>query len=86
MITRQLGFENNYVLQGGLNYWAESIINPEAPSENSPNDEIAKYNFRKGAGAALGGASMEATGSTPIKSNKPPIKKKKKKKSVQGGC
>ena len=86
MITRQLGFENNYVLQGGLNYWAESIINPEAPSENSPNDEIAKYNFRKGAGAALGGASLEANSSTSIKSNKPPIKKKKKKKSVQGGC
>lgn len=86
MITRQLGFENNYVLQGGLNYWAESIINPEAPAENSPNDEIAKYNFRKGAGAALGGASLEAGSTTPVKSNKPPIKKKKKKKSVQGGC
>ena len=86
MITRQLGFENNYVLQGGLNYWAESIINPEAPAESSPNDEIAKYNFRKGAGAALGGASLEATSSTPVKSTKPPIKKRKKKTAVQGGC
>lgn len=86
MITRQLGFENNYVLQGGLNYWAESIMNPEAPSESSPNEEIAKYNFRKGAGAALGGGSLATAQTTPVKSSKPPVKKKKKKKSVQGGC
>jgi rhodanese-related sulfurtransferase len=86
MITRQLGYENNYVLQGGLNYWAESIMNPEAPAEGSPNEEIAKYNFRKGAGSALGGASLEATTSAPVKSSKPPVVKRKKKKTVQGGC
>lgn len=86
MITRQLGYQNNYVLQGGLNYWAETIMNPEAPEENSPNEEIAKYNFRKGAGAALGGASLEANTSAPIKSSKPPITKRKKKTGVQGGC
>jgi rhodanese-related sulfurtransferase len=86
MISRQLGYENNYVLQGGLNFWAETIMNPEAPDENNPNEEIAKYNFRKGAGGALGGASLEATTSAPVKSSKPPIKKKKKKKGVQGGC
>lgn len=86
MITRQLGYKNNYVLQGGLNYWAETIMNPEAPAENNPNEEIAKYNFRKGAGAALGGVSLEASTSAPVKSAKPSIIKKKKKKGVQGGC
>lgn len=86
MITRQLGYENNYVLQGGLNFWAETIMNPEEPAQGSPNDEIAKYNFRKGAGAALGGASIETAANTAIKSKKPPITKRKKKKAVQGGC
>lgn len=86
MITRQLGYENNYVLQGGLNYWAETIINPVAPAESSPNDELAKYNFRKGAGAALGGASLEASTTTKVKTSAPPVKKRKKKKTVQGGC
>ena len=86
MITRQLGYENNYVLQGGLNYWAETIMNPEAPSATSPDEEIAKYNFRKGAGAALGGASVEVESSLPVKAVKPPIKKRNKKKTVQGGC
>lgn len=52
MITRQLGHENNYVLQGGLNYWAETIINPHAPRSTSSDDEFAKYDFRKGASFA----------------------------------
>lgn len=86
MITRQLGYKNNYVLQGGLNYWAETIMNPEAPSVTSPDDEIAKYNFRKGAGAALGGASTEVETSLPVKASKPPIEKRNTKKRVQGGC
>ncbi len=86
MITRQLGFENNYVMMGGLNYWVETIINPEKPASTSPDEEIAKYNFRKGAGAALGGAAVNTQPSTMKKSSKPPISKRKKKKKVQGGC
>jgi len=85
MITRQLGFENNYVLQGGVNYWAETIMNPEAPKSTSPNEEIIKYNLRKGAGMALGGAAAAAPTET-VASKKPPITKRKKKKKVQGGC
>ncbi|HOI50625.1 MAG TPA: rhodanese-like domain-containing protein, partial [Prolixibacteraceae bacterium] len=59
MITRQLGYQNNYVLEGGLNYWAETIMNPQKPAATSPNEEMARYNFRQGASAALGGASVE---------------------------
>src|SRR5512133_2696160 len=28
MITRHLGYMNNYVLEGGLNYWFDAIMNP----------------------------------------------------------
>ena len=86
MITRQMGYNNNYVLQGGLNYWADVIMNPEAPAENSPNEEIAKYDFRKGAGAVLGGGTLEATTSTTAPAPLPAVAKSKKKKAVQGGC
>ncbi len=87
LITRQLGYDNNYVLQGGLNYWAETVMNPEAPKSTSPNEEILKYNLRKGAGMALGGEAPEPTQSqsTPD-SPKPPVKKRETKKRVQGGC
>ena len=87
MITRQLGYENNYVLQGGVNYWFELMMNPEKPAETSPNEELAKYDFRRGAGVALGGGanipSVSRSHAPPVK---PPIVKRKKKKSVQGGC
>jgi len=86
MITRQLGYQNNYVLQGGVNYWAETIMNPEAPKSGSPNEEIIKYNLRKGAGMALGGAAVTAQPSIETSSPIPPITKRKKKKTVQGGC
>ena len=89
MITRQLGYKNNYVLHGGLNYWTETIMNPEKPAETSPNEEIAKYNFRMGASQALGGggAAVSATTATSQSSApKPVIQRTKKKKGVAGGC
>ena len=86
MITRQLGFENNYVMQGGLNYWAETIMNPTAPASTSPDDEIAKYDFRKGASMALGGGVVSSTSSTKKSSSKPVVKRRKKKKRAAGGC
>ena len=86
MILRQLGYENNYVLQGGLNYWVETILNPETPKSKDPNNEVAKYDFRKGASQYFGGAavSTESTSSTTTK--KPIIKRKTKKKAPEGGC
>ncbi|MCF8223132.1 MAG: rhodanese-like domain-containing protein [Bacteroidales bacterium] len=85
MVTRQLGYRNNYVLEGGLNYWAETIMNPDRPEQTSPNEEIARYNFRKGAGAALGGGSIEPANEMP-EPVLPAIKKRPQKKRAQGGC
>ncbi len=86
MITIQLGYENNYVLQGGLNYWAETIMNPEAPAMTSPDEEIAKYNFRKGAGMELGGGAATAQDTDKPVTSLPKIKPRPKKKRTQGGC
>lgn len=87
MITKQLGWENSFVLQGGLNYWAETIMNPQAPSTVNPNEEIAKYQFRKGAQQALvGGAAISSEASVASSSPKPPVKRRTKKKRAQGGC
>lgn len=85
MLTRQLGYQNNYVMEGGLNYWAETIMNPEKPSSNSPNEEFAKYDFRKGASAALGGGALSST-SNASSGPKPVIKARPKKERAAGGC
>lgn len=86
MITRQLGYENNYVLQGGLNYWVETIMNPSVPSSTSPSDEFAKYDFRKAAGSALYGGDVQVSAPADQPKTLPKVKRKKKKKGVQGGC
>ncbi|MDA3892978.1 MAG: rhodanese-like domain-containing protein [Salinivirgaceae bacterium] len=87
LICTQRGFKNNYVLQGGMNYWAETIMNPKKPSQNAPSDEFARYDFRKAMKAALGGGTIEAN-TEPVESATamPIIKKKKRRKRAAGGC
>ena len=88
MITRQLGYENNYILKGGLNYWTEVISNPFPPAQTVSDDEIAKYQFRQGAGMALG-TKAEQNVTTPANNtgnNLPKVVPKKKKKGAAGGC
>jgi len=87
VVTKQLGYENNYVLQGGLNYWTEVILNPSPPSDLHSDDEIAKYQFRKGAAQFFGGAIQKSNINNPSKSSsKPKITRRKKKKAPEGGC
>jgi rhodanese-related sulfurtransferase len=89
MLTRQLGYNNIFVLEGGLNYWFDAILNPQKPASTSPDEEFAKYDFRKSAGAALGGggviqAQTDQTQAAPL--SKPSVTSAPKKKKVAGGC
>jgi sulfur-carrier protein adenylyltransferase/sulfurtransferase len=87
MVTRQLGYTNNFVLEGGLNYWFDSILNPKKPESTNPDEEFAKYDFRKSAGMALGGgAPVQASQENSASSAKPVIKPAGKKKKAAGGC
>ncbi len=89
MLLRQLGYKNIYVLRGGLNYWAEAILNPTAPPSTSPNDDLARYDFRMGASQALGGgalSSSETQTKTQAPAKVPGPKPTGKKKKVAGGC
>lgn len=87
MITRQLGYRNNYVLEGGLNYWFDNILNPKSPASTSPSEEFAKYDFRRSASMALGGGGMApAEGAATPPPALPGIVPKVAKKKVAGGC
>jgi len=86
MILRQLGYENNYVLQGGLNYWAETILNPQNPGTSVADDEIAKYDLRKGASIVFGSSTSPITSTKVTKQKPKKIIKRKKKKRAAGGC
>ncbi len=90
MLLRQLGISNIYILQGGLNYWAETIMNPTAPKPSTPDDTFAKYDFRKGAGMVLGGGNPAAVSnsasSAPTHAKTTITGAPKKKKGAAGGC
>jgi hypothetical protein len=87
MVTRQLGYMNNYVMEGGLNYWFDAFMNPQKPASTSPDEEFAKYDFRKSAGQALGGGgAVSAAPEQSSASAKPAIKPAAKKKKAAGGC
>jgi sulfur-carrier protein adenylyltransferase/sulfurtransferase len=87
MITRQLGYKNNFVLEGGLNYWFDAILNPQKPASTSSDEEFAKYDFRKSAGQALGGGGVvQASPDQGTASVKPAVKSLPKKKKAAGGC
>jgi sulfur-carrier protein adenylyltransferase/sulfurtransferase len=86
MITRQLGYKNNYVLEGGLNYWYDAILNPVKPSSVNSDEEFARYDFRRSAGQALGGGGEAVSAKEQSTSGKPAVKPVAKKKKAAGGC
>ena len=88
MLTRQLGYNNNYVLEGGLNYWFDAILNPKKPASTSSDEEFAKYDFRMSAAQALGGggAVAQPAEGAATATSKPAIMAKPKKKKAAGGC
>jgi rhodanese-related sulfurtransferase len=91
ILCTRLGYKNLHVLEGGLNQWYNTIINPPKPTEDMPATAFELYTFRKAASMYFGVAYPEA-----IKIKKPTVKKvipkkvipvkKKKKIPVEGGC
>ena len=61
-------------------------LNPQTPKSTDPNDEIAKYDFRKGASQYFGGSAVSTESSSSTTTKKPVIKRKTKKKAPEGGC
>lgn len=63
LLTKRVGYSNIFVMEGGLNYWFQTIIRPIKPEEKASPDEFAKYSFRKGASMFFGGGSSDGEGS-----------------------
>lgn len=85
MLTRQKGIKNNYVLDGGLNKWFATIIQPKPPKDAEDDEAINLYQTRLGAQQYFIGGGESHAGSAKSKAKKPMIKRRKK-KMVQGGC
>ena len=89
-LCEQAGFENLHVLEGGMNNWFETIINPKMPDESMPESEFELYATRKAASMFFGVVYPEEVKKVEKKVKPAPKKvvpvKKKKKLPVEGGC
>jgi len=90
IISNRLGYQNLYVLKGGLNEWFNTIINPKMPEETEPKEAFDLYSFRKAAGMYFGVGIVKSEVKKETKKKKPTRKvitvKKKKKRVPEGGC
>ncbi len=82
MITKQLGYKNNYLMKGGLNAWKSNILDPQYPSQTAPQEEFDLYAKRMASRQFFTGAKA-----LPKVNIKPmmPVQGRKKKR-VAGGC
>jgi rhodanese-related sulfurtransferase len=88
MLTRRMDFKNNYVMEGGLNKWVETIMRPIKPESTASDEEFALYTFRTAAAAFFGKggtSNSSSSGDNTPQTTIPPVKKEKKEKK-QGGC
>ncbi len=84
MLAKQKGFQNNYILRGGLNNWYKTIIEPNEPASADDVEAYYEYQARLGAKQFFTGQGA-AQSSGAKKKARAPIKRKKK-KMVAGGC
>jgi len=92
LLLTRAGYKNLHVLQGGINGWHNTILNPPKPEEGMPNEAFILHDFRLAAAQHFG-----VTKHIPVETVVEPVKKKvikkvvvlkkkKKKKLPEGGC
>jgi sulfur-carrier protein adenylyltransferase/sulfurtransferase len=86
LLCRRMGFKHQYVMQGGLNYWMETIMNPPVPPVYASSQEFDTYQFRQGASAYFGGGPAETLSKETSPQQKVVIKPKKNSGPAAGGC
>jgi len=87
LLLNRLGYSNLHVLNGGINGWYHTILNPPKPTEDMPNEAYELYNFRRAAGLYFGvgiKAKERKVAKKVVKKIVP--KQKKKKRKPEGGC
>ena len=83
MLTRQKGYKNNYILQGGLNHWHKTVLQPEKPESTMDIDALRVYQTRLGARQFFTGDGGQSNMTSAAPKKPVPAKKKTK---VSGGC
>jgi len=90
MLCNRMDYQRLYILDGGLNTWFSTIIEPTAPKETMSQEAFELYSFRRAAGKYFGVANDTVEVEVkPIRKAAPKkvvTKPKKKKRIPEGGC
>jgi sulfur-carrier protein adenylyltransferase/sulfurtransferase len=86
LLCRRMGFKHQYIMRGGLNYWIETIMNPQVPPLSAPSQEFDTYQFRKGASAYFGGGPADASSKESTTKQKVVVKPRSGSAPAAGGC
>ena len=85
ILCKRLGYENLFVMEGGLNRWFTQIMQPEEPPATAPSEAFDLYTFRKGASIYFGGSAPEQA-SSGLSGENIQIIRREKKTVTAGGC
>lgn len=93
MLSRRLNCRQSHILQGGLNQWTESILNPAEPAATASAEEMDLYRFRKavcqyfiGGSEALEAEKYEEIRQPVLPKKTIEVAPKKKKAVEEEGC
>jgi len=90
MLCSRMGYQRLYILDGGLNTWFSTIIEPKPPKETMSREAFELYSFRRAAGKYFGVANDTVEVEVKPVRKAPPkkvvTKPKKKKRVPEGGC
>ena len=84
MLLKREGHQNIHVMKGGLNCWFETIIQPGPPAETAADEEIDRYQFRKGASVYFTGGTTAIETDSDVETVV--VTRKNKTQVVEGGC
>lgn len=84
MLCLRKGCTKNYVMEGGLNNWMQTIMRPQPPAATASNRELEEYNRCKAASLYFGGGNIDVSSDVERKSL--PVQRRKKERTVAGGC
>lgn len=59
MIAKRQGFNDVYLMKGGLNQWVETILQPMEPAPTAPQEAFSLYQLRKATSQYFIGGSEE---------------------------
>ncbi|MCB9059326.1 MAG: rhodanese-like domain-containing protein [Calditrichae bacterium] len=87
LLMRSKGYNETYVLHGGMNYWVGVFTNPEKPADIAADDEFFTYQFRKSAGPVMMGTESIVQ-NTEVETSVPKavIRKRPARKKGDEGC